>query len=363
MKTKLENNYTQFCPNHAFLADKEDVPLESALERKSGVLVNLYPPGDIVLCAGEAITQAQITLIEDAIHAGEDVLGLTCLNPPMISVVKRPAYEIVTPNPQALSRKEVHDYCNLFREVFYNPPYCQLAYRGQDWKHPLSASEVIYGRPPSKRDYVDIETIDNFDLPSDLSAYMDKSITEAVMSDRFRDPGYMALLYETSTGKLKGFCYARVVTLRRVWETEEFKWPLILSGNKSIVADEDRFFSRIESEFGLKPDMKILSVSGQAIHPDVRGRGGWFGKLMAATVQQISVEHAGLPGLTELSASGPSRTLNAAVAKKICEGILKNGHPLAFVPTASHSLWHYEGPPSRLIQAIRNYIQKEKSNV
>ena len=364
MKNNTDNTYVPFFPSKAMLSSNEAILLKNAIGHESASLVNLYPPGDIVLCQGEVISDEHVETILNAINDGEDVLGLVQLHPPYISVVKRPDYEIVIRDPQEITSREIKNYCDLFRETFYNPPYSQLAYEGEDWRNSLSASQVIYGRLPSKHDYVDIETIDNFELPQNFSIYMDRKETEKVLSNRFRDPGYMALLYETATGNLKGFSHARVATLRRVWETEEFKWPLILSGNKRITANEELFFSRMKSEFNLKPESKILSVSGQGIHPDVRGRDGWFGKLMAATVSQISIEHASLPGLTELSSHGASRVLNSSVSTKVCEGILENGNPLAYVPTASHSLWHYSDPSgSRLIKAIRNQILKDRSNV
>lgn len=363
MKNSTQKNFTPFIPSEAILAQKEDILLSTALGRVSASLVNLYPPGDILLSIGEVISKNHISMVFDAVSSGNDVLGLTQNEPPMIRVVKRPDYEIIRRNPQTLSRKEIKVYCDLFRETFYNSPYNQLAYANDDWKNPLSASQVIYGRSPSKRDYVDIETIDKFELPDHLSFYMDKDETEKVLTDRFRDEGYLALLYETATGQLKGFCFGRVVTLQRVWETEEFKWPLILAGNKSVVANEALFFSRVKEEFGLTPNSKIMSVSGQAIHPDVRGKDGWFGKLMEATVSQVSLEAARLPMLTEISTHGASRILNASIATKVCEGILENGNPLAYAPTASHTFWIYEGPPSRLNQSIRNQIKKEKNNV
>jgi len=363
----LTHSYAAFSPHKAILSRKEDVLLSTAIGCTSANLVNLYPPGDIVLCAGEEITTTHIRLITDALNAAEDVLGLTQIHPPMVSVVKRPDYKILTRDPQTLSVQEIKAYCNLFRESFYNAPYNQLAFNIQKkdgWQTPLSASEAIYGRTPTKHDYVDIGTIDNFKLPDHLAFYMDKDETEKVLTERFKDPGYMALLYETATGQLKGFLHTRVVTLRRVWETEEFKLPLILAAEKfkkSVVADETRFFTRVEAEFGLKPDSKILSVSGQAIHPDVRGKDGWFGKIMKAASDQVSFADSKLPMLTEISSHGSSRVLNSAIAIKVCKGILENGNLLAFAPTASHTLRVYDDP-ERLTQAIRHQIKMERHN-
>lgn len=356
--------FNAFNPNKAYLSHKELVPLSQALGRVVAVHVNLYPPGDMYLCAGETLLPSHVKALNTAIADGEELQGILLTNgSPHIWVVEEPDYEIVIKNPQTLTGKEIEDYTSLYREVFSNSPYNAMAYREGAWNVPLSAAEVILGRQGSRRDYVDIQTIDDFQLPQGLRRYMDPDETKRVLIDRFSDPGYMALLYEMATQTLRGFCFARVVTLQRVWETEEFKWPLILSGNRHVQANESIFFRKMDAAFNLKPESQVLSVSGQAIHPKVRGRDGWFGKIMAATASQITPQHASLPGLTEISRTGSGRILNAAVSTKVVSGILENGNPLAYMPLASHSLWCYEGPPSRLKSVIRAQIRKERRNV
>ena len=353
-----------FNPNKAYLSPKELVSLKRALGRAVAVHVNLYPPGDMYLCAGEILALDHVEAINTAIAEGEELQGVTLRSGiPYIWVVEEPDYKIVIKNPQTLTSKEIRDYTSLYREVFSNSPYNAMAYREGAWDAPLSAAEVILGRQPSRRDYVDIQTIDDFQLPQGLRRYMDPDETERVLIDRFSDPGYISLLYETATQTLRGFCFARAVTLQRVWETEEFKWPLILSGNRHLEANSSLFFEKMAAAFNLKPESQVLSVSGQAIHPKVRGRDGWFGKIMASTASQITPQHASLPGLTEISRTGSGRILNAAVSTKVVSGILENGNPLAYMPLASHSLWCYEGPPSRLKSVIRAQIRKERRNV
>ena len=44
-----------FNPNKAYLSPKELVSLKRALGRAVAVHVNLYPPGDMYLCAGEIL--------------------------------------------------------------------------------------------------------------------------------------------------------------------------------------------------------------------------------------------------------------------------------------------------------------------
>ncbi len=364
MQNHTKNNYIPFNPAKAFESKVEWVPLEKALGRTSARLVNYYPPGDIALCLGEIVTSRHISRFRSAHQRKDDAFGLKMVNgQPHVLVTIDPKYKIVTRDPQTLTSAEIKAYTTLFRETFANAPYSQMAYAGECWENALSASQVIYDRTPSKQDYVGIQTIDGFTLPEGLHLYMEKGETEKVLADRFSDGGYLALLYETATQRLCGFCFARVASLRRIWETEEWKWALILNGNRTIEANEKLFFEKMYEAFSLSPETIVLSVSGQAIHPDVRGRSGWFGKLMKATVSQFTVEDACLPGLTELSQSGSGRILNEAVAHKVVGGILENGNPLAYVPLASHSLWHYEGPPERLLHAIRNQIRKEKGNV
>ncbi|WP_371396659.1 hypothetical protein [Fretibacter rubidus] len=270
---------------------------------------------------------------------------------------------ILLHDPQALSDGEITDYADLFREIFSNPPYNQMAFAPPRWDMPLGATEVLYDRQAEKTDYVGLADIDRHVLPQHLLSYMDRTITRAVMADRFSDPGYLACLYECGSGRLCGFSFARVATLSRIWQTEEWCWPLILRGDRSVKSDGDSFFAKMKQAFGISPDDRIVSVSGQAIHPSVRGRADWFAQLMAATCFGFTSEHAALPGLTELSKTGPSRLLNTAVAVKTVTGILENGNPLAYVPLASHSLWHYEGPKTRLRDAIRRQIKQERANV
>ena len=357
------SNYTPFNPYKALSAKRVLLPLETAVGRILAMHLNLYPPGDMYLCAGELLSSENLASLTQAISEGDDIKGLIWKDDrPYVWVVDVPEYEIRLRAARGLITQEIKAYCRLFIETFANGPYNQHSYKIGACESPLSATEAMYGRSPKKRDYVNIRDIHAFELPDDMTLYHDPKITEAVLTNRFSDPGYVGLLYEAGTQNLKGFCSARVVTLRRAWETEEWKYPLILSGNQEQKANETRFFDRVYSAFDLRPDSRILSVSGLAIHPDVRGRDGWYGKLMAATVSNVTPEHARLPGLTEISQTGSGRTLNSAVSTKVVSGILENGNPLAYTPLASHWLWHYEGPRKRLTRAIRNQIQRERQN-
>ena len=313
--------------------------------------------------AGELLTAEKLSIIaaEGAAHnndpTGAEVRKLSVLADKTVS------HFILLHDPRTLSDAEITDYANLFRETFSNPPYNQMAFAPPHWDRPLGAAEVLYDRPPSKSDYVALTDIDNYALPHHLLPFMDPVTTQAVIAERFTDPGYLACLYECGSGRLCGFSFARIATLSRVWETEEWCWPLILRGERGIMSNHHAFFSKMKRAFNIGPNDRIVSVSGQAIHPSVRGRGDWFAQLMAATCFGITPEHAALPGLTELSKTGSSRLLNMAVATKTVTDILENGNPLAYVPLASHSLWHYEGPTTRLRDAIRRQIKQERVNV
>ena len=357
------STYTPFNPHKALSAKRVLLPVETAVGRILAMHLNLYPPGDMYLCAGERLSSENLESLTQAISEGDDIKGLIWKDErPHVWVVEMAEYEIRYREASSLTTQEIKSYCSLFIETFTNAPYNQHSFRDDDWEAPLSATEAIYGRPPKRRDYVGIEDIDAFELPDDLTLYHEPQITEKVLTDRFSDPGYVGLMYESGTQNLKGFCFARVVTLERAWTTEEWKHPLILNGSKDHESDEPQFFEAVNAAFNLRPDSKILSVSGLAIHPDVRGRDGWYGKLMAATVRNVTPEHARLPGLTEISKTGSGRILNSAVSTKVVSGILENGNPLAYVPVSSHWLWHYEGPRKRLTQVIRDQIQKERQN-
>lgn len=357
------SHHIPFNPHSALSAEYVLIPLEHSAGRVAAVHLNRYPPGDMFLCAGEILSASTVESLIKAVSAGEDIKGLV-LRPegPYVRVVDMPAYEVRCRKACGLTAQEIDAYCALFIETFSNGPYNQHSYRKDAWDTPISATQALYDRLPKKLDYVSIEHIDAFDLPDDLTLFHHPKITRAILTDRFSDPGYIGLLYERGTQNLKGFCSARVVPLERAWSTEEWKFPLLMSGNTDHEADEDRFFDKVYAAFNLRPNSEILSVSGLAIHPDVRGRDGWYAKLMAATVSAVTPQHAGLPGLTEISQTGSGRILNSAVSTKVVCGILENGNPLAFTPLASHWLWHYEGPSKRLTQAIRDQIQKERRN-
>jgi hypothetical protein len=346
-------------PTQAFFKETVQISLDNAVGRTSSTLVSVYPPGVAIINVGTRITDAHVEVLKSLHERGVKVHGINMDTGAMISVIvdEGPDYIIEFFDPGSVSLSIIQECTDLFRETFSNDPYNQFAYEKHNPQKVHSASELIFGRAAHKTDYVDLDTMDSFDIPDGFARYMDPQICFESLQDRFSDVGYLALLRERKTGHLKGFLHIRVGSLKRIYETEEWKFPLLLSGDTSFQSDQKNFFQKMEYHFELAPDDLVLSVSAQLIHPDLRGKNRLFANLMKTVADHISPVHAALPGLTELSNEGTGRVLNEAVAERIVHGVLENGNPLGFTARASSSIWHYEGPYQRLVHAVRTKIR------
>ncbi|HFE39621.1 MAG TPA: SET domain-containing protein-lysine N-methyltransferase [Gammaproteobacteria bacterium] len=347
-------------PAKAFFKETVYMPLVDAVGRISSTLISAYPPGIAIINIGTMISNSHVKKLRALHDRGVKIHGINMDGRAMIGVVSDefPDYTIEFFDPHTVNTLIIQECTNLFRETFSNAPYNQFAYDKSDPQKIYSASELIFGRAAHKADYVDLDTMDKFLMPDRFIRFMDPDTCFDSLRDRFSDTGYLALLRERKTNTLKGFLHIRAASLRRVFETEEWRFPLLLSGNKSLRADAACFFDKMEYHFNLTSDDFVLSVSAQLIHPDLRGKNRLFADLMKKVAHHISPTHAALPGLTELSQTGTGRVLNEAVAERVVYGVLDNGNPLGFTARASSSIWYYEGPHKRFVHAVRTKIRE-----
>jgi len=334
----------------AFFSAIEGIELECSIGRQTHVAISFYPPDRPILYAGQTIRAEDVRAIQLALSKNTYVTGLTSTIPPRLDVIRQPtkllvdrSVKVVNQDPETISAEYMNQYAGLFRETFCNSPFDQFAFDPKESTIPISVHKIAGSKDVSSSAYVDLKTLDEFELPHPLKRWIDPGICESQLANRCRDIGYMSLAVEEPTGCLVGVVHSRVTSLERLFDTEEWSNHLLLADHKNAgeIACKDAFLAKVDYHFHLKPTDSVFTVSTMAVHPDYRGKSHLFFDLMASMARNIRPEHRELPMIAEIPDAGAARVIDIASNERLIHGMLKNGHDIVFTPRLENAMRHY----------------------
>ena len=365
-------------PRSAYFASSQIEELNSCAGRTSASLIYAYPPGIPLLAYGERITEEHIAIIEQLAAAGTSVSGLQagqCIRvtraPPRLPALtnsqttRNKSQPTMNEQPEAL-KLTIHGYpfgeapteiinevAQLFREIFCNPPYNQFAARLNDPATPLSFSDMAPAGYAATSDYQSLDLLDAVKLPDGFFRWMEPGEFE----DRFRAKAnqlYITTGREQESAQLKAFIVCRVLTVRELFYTEEFRNPIYFSGREFLrrLRSPSKFYRLMDHHFGLVPDDEIFYTVGMGAHPSARGSNFLFPG-MNAICDQVSTAHGLLPSLGEVAASGPGRIHSEAVHDRVIHGILENDHALIHANHLKDVIARYRAGPSHIRDLVK----------
>lgn len=257
----------------------------------------------------------------------------------------------------------IHKVARLFREVFCNSPYNQFAANQADPRTPLSFSDLVPAGCVASGSYQDLELLDAVELPKGIFRWMDP--TEFELRFAAKAPqSYIAIGRHPLTQDLKAFIVCRVMTLRELFYTEEFRNPVYYSGRELTPAlrSSANFYNRMSHHFGLTPDDLIFYTVGMGVHPSTRGSNFIFNG-MNAIADQMQPCHASLPSLAEVAAGGAGRILSEAVHRRVIHGILQNDHAIIHAPTVQYVIDHYRKGERHVGNLVKDLIRSRRKGL
>jgi len=362
-------------PWEAFIAPTERVLLEDAVGRKAASTIRQYPPGIPNIMPSMTYSKDILDEIKHAYKSGVDIIGIDMVSDRTVDVViesgreihakENKSFDVQTLDSQSLSEHTTHEIADYFRTEFSAAPYFHFAFHEsaplQSLPHTLdfdaytvsvglsdsdkrqacqdALREIAIQRAMKQELKLDLDSIH---LPKGFHLWTDKKICREQIKDRLSDPGYVTLVRDKETAELVGLLHARMGTVERIFQTEEWSDPLLFSRykNPNLQDDQNRFYKKIKFHFGLKFTDLIMTISAQIITPAVQG-GDVFYEMMRSMAQVITPEHSKLPLLCEIPAFGTAHTLNTAFTDRIVFGVLKNTHPIVFCMQSSQALFPF----------------------
>jgi len=104
---------------------------------------------------------------------------------------------------------------------------------------------------------------DNFVLPKGFHLWTDKTTCREITKDRLKDAGYVTLVRDKASNRLKGLIHARMGRVNRLFESEEWSNPHLFSAYNApnLLADPKAFFDKIEYHFGFHQRQIPLAFS------------------------------------------------------------------------------------------------------
>ena len=372
------------CPWTAHIAETQTVALTEANGRIAASTIRQYPPGIPDVVPGMRYTDETIEALQSALAAGQNVIGMRQTEKQLVDVaVERSTNNSRPYTIHSFSSIDIPDavaieIADFFREQFSQAPYYHFAFHESDPLQSLpqnldyAAYSVSVALPDTAarlacqealRDYAMRQTLppnlepnpDNFVLPKGFHLWTDKTTCREITKDRLKDAGYVTLVRDKASNRLKGLIHARMGRVNRLFESEEWSNPHLFSAYNApnLLADPKAFFDKIEYHFGLKPMDPVMTISAQVLEPDIQG-GDVFYEMMAATAKLVTPEHTQLPLLCEIPPYGTAHTLNRAFTDRIIFGVLENEHPLIFCKQTSQALFPFISDKSHWHSALRN---------
>ena len=357
-------------PWDAFIAPKEKISLSDAAGRIAASTIRQYPPGIPDIIPGTVYSSQTIVSLENAHAANVDVIGLDGVGNPKVDVVIQAtktsdALDIQVFEAHTISDHVANEIADFFGLSFSGAPYFHFAFHESDplqsLPHTLDfeayAVSVALSNPEDRKTCQDalrgiafekarheiaMPELGEMYLPKGFHFWTDKDLCRKHIKDRLTDPGYVTLVRDVESGKLKGLLHSRMATIKRLFYTEEWSNPLLFSAynNKGETADPEDYFRKIDYHFGLKPDALVMTISAQVLSPDIQG-GDVFYDMMKLMALHVKPEHTRLPILCEIPPHGTAHSLNKAFTHRIIFGVLQNAHPLVFSAQTSQALFPF----------------------
>jgi len=380
-----------FEPWKAFFSPSESVPIREAIGREVSSTFKIYPPGTPLIIQGQVFQEYHLALIEDAIKNDMTIIGIVDPYDPRVEVVAGSKYPtrldrfvIETERAETISQEKAQNIGDFFGSGFAALPYRQFALCEFDPFIPLPPSLDFQGWADSyaikdtkkaeanrldilnqaeevAKAWYDYEDLDLIELPQKFHRWADQDLCRNAMVERFKDSGYVTSVCDKHSGELYGFLHARICTLERMFETEEWRNPWLFShySNPSKWDKPQRFYESMSQRFAIKPDEKTAIISAQILHPDAMG-GDVFYAMMRSMALKATPEHAALPLICEIPHEGSAHILNIAATREIDLKILKNGHPLVYCKKLSDALFYFIADKTHWKHAIKSEIRKQR---
>lgn len=373
----------------AFIAPKEQIPLQQADGRVAASTIRQYPPGVPDVIPGMPFSSTVRKALETAHAQGTEIIGLVSTHPPRVDVLVEPENGLKLPQIETFEAREISDIvaeeiADFFREGFSQAPYFHFAFHESDplqsLPHTLDfdAYTVSLALSDPEKRLICQQTLretaykkalnDNPQshsgsilLPKGFHLWTHKDLCRKHMKDRLTDPGYVTLVRDQETQELIGLLHSRMGTVERLFESEEWSDPLLFSQyeDETIRDDPDRFYRKMEYHFGLKPHDTLMTISAQILSPEIQG-GETFYKMMRSMALKIKAEHAALPIMSEIPNYGTAHTLNAAMNHRLVFEVLKNGHPVVFCSQMSQALFPLINEKSHWQHLLRKAARQKR---
>ena len=375
----------------AFAAPTDRVFLGDAEGRIAASTIRQYPPGIPEIIPGMRYNKQILDRLETAYASGVDIIGVDMESDRRVEVLAEPdpdaiGFNIQTVDAQSVPDNVINEIADFFRIGFSAAPYFHFAFHESDplksLPHTLDFGAYTVSlalSDPEKREACQDNLratafqraqkisgsaeIEEIVLPAGFHLWTDKDICRSQIGERLQDPGYVTLVRHRKTRKLLGLLHARMATVERLFQSEEWSDPLLFSRytDPDLQDDPKRFFQKMEAHFKLKPTDLVMTISAQVLDPEVQG-GDVFYDMMRSMALKISPDHAALPIISEIPPHGTAHTLNTAVNDRLIFGILKNEHPVVFCSRMSNSLFllvsekrHWSNALRKAVRKIRQY--------
>lgn len=342
----------------AYISPTERIPLKDADGRIAASTIRQYPPGIPDILPSMIYSKDIIDKIKSANMSGVDLIGIDMSADQLVDVVlnnKDDKYdvEIRTFESQDISNQTAIEIADFFRTGFCAAPYFHFAFHESDPFQSLpptldfEAYAVSVALPDKlkrqacqntlreiaiqrakKQQTLDLAEVY---LPEGFHLWTDKNICRKRIKNRLLDPGYVTLVRDKRTTQILGLLHARMASIERLFQTEEWSDPLLFSAydDPDLRDDPNRFYEKVKFHFGLNPYDEIMTISAQILAPKIQG-GDVFYNMMRSMAVRVRPDHARLPVLSEIPLFGTAHTVNTALNDRIIYGVLKNEHPVVF---------------------------------
>jgi len=310
------------CPWTAHIAETQTVALTEANGRIAASTIRQYPPGIPDVVPGMRYTDETIEALQSALAAGQNVIGMRQTEKQLVDVaVERSTNNSRPYTIHSFSSIDIPDavaieIADFFREQFSQAPYYHFAFHESDPLQSLpqnldyAAYSVSVALPDTAarlacqealRDYAMRQTLppnlepnpDNFVLPKGFHLWTDKTTCREITKDRLKDAGYVTLVRDKASNRLKGLIdvfYEMMAATAKLVTPEHTQLPLLCEippyGTAHTLnrAFTDRIiFGVLENEHPLI----FCKQTSQALFPFISDKSHWHSALRNAARDKI----------------------------------------------------------------------------
>lgn len=331
-------------PFAGFSEPAELISLEQAVGRVSTRVLMSFPPCRCEILPGAYFTERKVRELQRLIKEGVEIDGLE-ENGALVEVSslshQHNNFHIEVLETQNVTKELSDEIADNFRAFFAVEPYCHFAFSLTNPNLSLAPWELPSSIKLPRKPYYSPRELEAVPLESlDLRAWVEVERCRSLIWDRFQDPGYLAIARDKTTKKLVGLLHARIGSLKRIYESEEWQNPRLFS-NVPFEPNEEKdqqFYRRMNFYFDFKPETKLCTISAQYIAPEVRNGRVYF-ELMRQMAFAVKPSDALLPLVSELPPEGSAaHVLNKVTTDRFLYDVLPNGHGLAMSAKTSNSL-------------------------